>query len=61
MSGFERAREFRLQGLRIPASWHPFAIQTKNMEYSGWGSSWVTMARPMAMMVATMPSIRSVL
>ena len=30
------------------------------MEYSGCGSSWATMARPMAMMVATMPSIRSV-
>jgi hypothetical protein len=34
---------------------------TKNMEYSGSGSSWATRARPMAMMVATMPSIRSVL
>jgi hypothetical protein len=31
------------------------------MEYSGWGSSWATMARPIAMMAATMPSIRSVL
>jgi hypothetical protein len=30
---------------------------TKNMEYAGWGSSWVSMARPMAMMAATMPSI----
>jgi hypothetical protein len=37
------------------------ALHTKNMEYSGCGSSWVTMARPIAMMVATMPSIRSVL
>jgi hypothetical protein len=27
------------------------------MEYSGWGSSWATMARPMAMMAATMPSV----
>jgi hypothetical protein len=34
--------------------------QTKCSEYSGWGSSWATMARPMAMMVATMPSMRSV-
>ena len=25
-------------------------LQTKNMEYSGCGSSWATMARPMAMM-----------
>jgi predicted transcriptional regulator len=31
---------------------HP-ARQTKNMEYSGCGSSWATRARPMAMMVAT--------
>ena len=37
------------------------AIHTKNSEYSGCGSSWATMARPMAMMVATMPSMRSVL
>jgi hypothetical protein len=31
------------------------------MEYAGCGSSWATMARPIAMMVATMPSMRSVL
>jgi hypothetical protein len=37
-----------------------FAIQTKNMEYAGCGSSWTTMARPMAMTAATMPSMRSV-
>jgi hypothetical protein len=36
-------------------------FQTKNMEYSGSGSSWATMARPIAMMRATMPSMRSVL
>ena len=35
-------------------------FQTKNIECSGWGWSWATMARPMAMMAATMPSIRSV-
>jgi hypothetical protein len=29
------------------------------MEYAGCGSSWATMARPMAMMVATMPSTLS--
>ena len=28
--------------------------------YEGSGSSWTTMARPMAMMIATMPSMRSV-
>jgi hypothetical protein len=33
---------------------------TKNMEYSGWGWSWATMARPVAMVAATMPSMRSV-
>jgi hypothetical protein len=37
------------------------ALHTKNSEYSGWGSSCAIMARPMAMMVATMPSMRSVL
>jgi hypothetical protein len=31
---------------------------TQNMEYSGCGSSRATRARPMAMMVATMPSMR---
>ena len=36
------------------------AIHTTCSEYSGWGSSWATMARPMAIMVATMPSMRSV-
>ena len=38
-----------------------FVLQTKNREYSGWGSSWATMARPGAMIMATMPSMRSVL
>jgi transposase len=31
------------------------------MEYSGCGSPWATMARPIAMIAATMPSMRSVL
>jgi hypothetical protein len=31
------------------------------MEYSGWGCSSAVMARPIAMMMATMPSMRSVL
>ena len=31
-----------------------------NRDCSGCGSSWATMARPIAMMAATMPSIRSV-
>jgi hypothetical protein len=35
-----------------------FATQTKCSEYSGWGSSWTTTARPIAMIVATMPSMR---
>jgi hypothetical protein len=48
------------RGLRTRGSWH-LAIQTKKMEYSGCGSSRATMARPMAMIVATMPSMRSVL
>src|ERR687891_1901534 len=38
-----------------------FAPQKTNTWYWGCGSSWATMARPMAMMMATMPSIRSVL
>jgi hypothetical protein len=38
-----------------------FALHTKNIEYSGGGSSWATMARPIAMISATMPSIRSLL
>jgi hypothetical protein len=37
------------------------AIHTKCSEYSGSGSSWTSMARPMAMVIATMPSMRSVL
>ena len=61
-----RSVDLSLAGLRLPAgSWATAtfgdpARQTKNMEYSGWGSSWATMARPMAMMRATMPSMRSV-
>jgi ABC transporter transmembrane region len=46
--------------LRIPGVVASFDIQTKNSEYSGCGSSWATMARPIAMIVATMPSMRSV-
>jgi hypothetical protein len=29
--------------------------------YEGWGSSWATMARPMAITIPTIPSMRSVL
>jgi hypothetical protein len=39
----------------------PLPLHTKNKEYSGWGSSWATRARPIAMIRATMPSMRSVL
>jgi hypothetical protein len=38
-----------LQGLRNQARWHDFTHQTKCSEYSGWGSSWATRARPIAM------------
>ena len=37
------------RGLRTPGVVASFAIQTKDMEYSGWGSSWATRARPIAM------------
>jgi AcrR family transcriptional regulator len=38
----------------------PPAAQKTNSWYSGWGSSWATRARPMAMISATIPSMRSV-
>jgi hypothetical protein len=49
-----------LQRPSYPGRRGTFAVQTRNMEYSGCGSSWATMARPMAMVRATMPSMRSV-
>ena len=58
----ERPRRFRAvgpPGPGRPRRWQPSRAHTKNMEYSGWGS-WATRARPMAMMRATMPSMRSV-
>jgi hypothetical protein len=39
---------------------HPAAHKT-NIWYEGCGSSWTTIAPPMAMMIATLPSMRSVL
>jgi hypothetical protein len=39
--------------LRIPGVVASFALHTKNREYSGCGSSWVSLARPKAVMVAS--------
>jgi hypothetical protein len=58
---------FSFAGLRLPAEilgegdigGHP-AGHTQKTEYSGWGSSCATMARPISVMAATMPSMRSV-
>ncbi|MGC1954288.1 MAG: hypothetical protein WA970_17275, partial [Gammaproteobacteria bacterium] len=51
-------RSDNLRRLRARFAASPF--QTTNMEYSGCGWSCATSARPMAMMVGTMPSMRSV-